>query len=105
LLAALTGVGRAARGCNPHPSDAPTSAVVFLGFRLSRRPATERYPCGLERAEDLAGIGIAVVSWASAAFVGYESVRTLLVHCPLPTSMRASLTRSSATWRWLVTSS
>ncbi|HSZ30332.1 MAG TPA: cation transporter, partial [Pseudonocardiaceae bacterium] len=25
-------------------SDVSTSAVVFLGFRLSRRPATERYP-------------------------------------------------------------
>jgi len=48
-------------------SDVSTSGVVFLGFRLSRRPATERYPYGLERAEDLAGIGIAVVIWASAA--------------------------------------
>ena len=51
-------------------SDVSTSAVVFLGFRLSRRPPTERYPYGLERAEDLAGIGIAVVIWASAAFAG-----------------------------------
>jgi hypothetical protein len=41
---------------------APTSGVVFLGFRLSRRPPTERYPYGLERAEDLAGIGIAVAT-------------------------------------------
>jgi cation diffusion facilitator family transporter len=57
-----------------------TSAVVFLGFRLSRRPATERYPYGMERAEDLAGIGIAVVIWASAAFAGYESIRKLLAH-------------------------
>ena len=35
---------------------------------------------GLERAEDLAGIGIAVVIWASAAFAGYESIRKLLEH-------------------------
>jgi cation diffusion facilitator family transporter len=61
-------------------SDVSTSAVVFLGFRLSRRPATERYPYGLERAEDLAGIGIAVVIWASAAFAGYESIRKLVEH-------------------------
>jgi cation diffusion facilitator family transporter len=61
-------------------SDVSTSAVVFLGFRLSRRPPTERYPYGLERAEDLAGIGIAVVIWASAAFAGYESVRKLIEH-------------------------
>ena len=49
--------------------------MVFLGFRLSRRPPTERYPYGLERAEDLAGIGIAVAIWASAAFAGYESIK------------------------------
>ncbi len=61
-------------------SDVSTSAVVFLGFRLSRRPPTEKYPYGLERAEDLAGIGIAVVIWASAAFAGLESVRKLLEH-------------------------
>jgi len=53
---------------------------VFLGFRLSRRPPTDRYPYGLERAEDLAGVGIAVVIWASAAFAGYESVRKLVEH-------------------------
>jgi cation diffusion facilitator family transporter len=61
-------------------SDVSTSAVVFLGFRLSRRPPTERYPYGLERAEDLAGVGIAVVIWASAAFAGYESIRKLIDH-------------------------
>jgi len=38
-------------------SDVSTSLVVFLGFRISRRTASERYPYGLERAEDLAGLG------------------------------------------------
>jgi divalent metal cation (Fe/Co/Zn/Cd) transporter len=47
------------------------------------RPPTERYPYGLERAEDLAGIGIAVVIWASAAFAGYESVRKFIDHGPI----------------------
>jgi len=61
-------------------SDVSTSAVVFLGFRLSRRPPSERYPYGLERAEDLAGVGIALVIWASAAFAGYESIRKLVDH-------------------------
>ena len=37
--------------------------MVFLRFRPSRRPPTERYPYGRERAEDLAGIGIAIVIW------------------------------------------
>jgi divalent metal cation (Fe/Co/Zn/Cd) transporter len=61
-------------------SDVSTRAVVFLGFRLSRRPATGRYPYGLERAEDLAGIGIALVIWTSAAFARYKSVRPLIGH-------------------------
>jgi hypothetical protein len=62
-------------------SNVSTSAVVlFLGFRLSRRPPTERYPYGLERAEDLAGVGIAAVIWISVAFAGFESVRKLIGH-------------------------
>jgi len=63
-------------------SDVSTSAVVFLGFRLSKRTPTERYPYGLDRAEDLAGIGIAIVISASAVFAGFESVRKLLAHGP-----------------------
>lgn len=59
-------------------SDVSTSAVVFLGFRVSRREASERYPYGLERAEDLAGVGVALVIWASAVVSGIESARKLL---------------------------
>src|SRR6202042_1876539 len=80
LLAIVTGsvglLGDAIRNL----SDVSTSAVVFLGFRFSKRPASARYPYGLERAEDLAGIGIAVVIWASALFAGAESVRKLIEH-------------------------
>jgi cation diffusion facilitator family transporter len=82
LLAVLTGSVGLLGDAIHNLSDVSTSAVVFLGFRLSRRPATERYPYGLDRAEDLAGIGIAAVIWASAVFAGYESIRKLLVHGP-----------------------
>ena len=61
-------------------SDVSTSVLVFIGFRASKRPATDRYPYGFDRAEDLAGVGIAIVIWASAAFAGVESVRKLLGH-------------------------
>src|SRR4029077_4147048 len=80
LLAILTGSVGLLGDAIHNLSDVSTSAVVFLGFRLSRRLPTERYPYGLERAEDLAGIGIAVVIWASAAFAGYESMRKLIGH-------------------------
>jgi cation diffusion facilitator family transporter len=80
LLAILTGSVGLLGDAIHNLSDVTTSAVVFLGFRLSRRPASERYPYGLERAEDLAGVGIAVVIWASAAFAGFESIRKLIAH-------------------------
>jgi len=80
LLALLTGSVGLLGDAIHNLSDVSTSAVVFLGFRLSRRPPTEQYPYGLERAEDLAGVGIAVVVWASAAFAGYESIRKLIEH-------------------------
>lgn len=57
-----------------------TSAVVFLGFRVSRKPATQRYPCGYERAEDLAGLEVAAVIWLSAVFAGVESYRKPVSH-------------------------
>ncbi len=79
-LAVLTGSVGLLGDAIHNLSDVSTSAVVFLGFRLSRRPPSERYPYGLERAEDLAGIGIAVVIWASAVFAGYESLRKLVEH-------------------------
>lgn len=63
-------------------SDVSTSAVVFLGFRVSRRPASRSYPYGYERAEDLAGLGVALVIWASAVFAGYESYLKLVRHSP-----------------------
>jgi divalent metal cation (Fe/Co/Zn/Cd) transporter len=40
----------------------------------------QKNPYRLERAEDLAGVGIAVVIWASAGFAGYESIRKLIEH-------------------------
>jgi cation diffusion facilitator family transporter len=80
LLAVLTGSVGLLGDAIHNLSDVSTSAVVFLGFRLSKRPASDRYPYGLERAEDLAGIGIAIVIWASAAFAGAESIRKLLEH-------------------------
>jgi cation diffusion facilitator family transporter len=80
LLAIVTGSVGLLGDAIHNLSDVSTSAVVFLGFRLSRRGPTERYPYGLDRAEDLAGIGIAIVIWASAAFAGYESVRKLVDH-------------------------
>lgn len=61
-------------------ADVSTSLVVFVGFFVSRRPPTPRHPYGYERAEDLAGLGVAAVIWASAVFAGYESYEKLVSH-------------------------
>jgi cation diffusion facilitator family transporter len=61
-------------------SDVSTSLLVFIGFRASRKTPTDRYPYGFERAEDLSGIGIAIVIWLSAALAGAQSVDKLVRH-------------------------
>jgi cation diffusion facilitator family transporter len=61
-------------------ADVSTSLVVFVGFLVSRRPPTPRHPYGYERAEDLAGLGVAAVIWSSAVFAGYESYAKLVSH-------------------------
>jgi cation diffusion facilitator family transporter len=59
-------------------SDVSTSAVVFFGFWMSKKVPTARYPYGYQRAEDLAGLGVALVIWVSALFAGYESILKLI---------------------------
>src|SRR6201996_2604533 len=61
-------------------ADVSTSALVFIGFRASRKLPSEHYPYGYERAEDLAGVGVALVIWGSAAVAGYESITKLRRH-------------------------
>jgi len=61
-------------------SDVSTSVVVFIGFAVSKKPPSRRYPYGYERAEDLSGLGVALVIWASAVFAGVESYRKLVNH-------------------------
>jgi cation diffusion facilitator family transporter len=61
-------------------SDVSTSALVFIGFRVSKKSPSRRFPFGYDRAEDIAGLGIALVIWASAAFAGIASYRKLVNH-------------------------
>ncbi len=73
LLALFTGSVALLGDALHNLSDVSTSAVVFLGFRISKRPPTPTFPYGYERAEDLAGLGVALVIWLSAIFAGYQS--------------------------------
>ena len=93
LLAVLTGSVGLLGDAIHNLSDVSTSAVVFLGFRLSRRPPTEKYPYGLERAEDLAGIGIAVVIWLARHSPDSRASGSSSSTGTPPMSRRASLGR------------
>jgi cation diffusion facilitator family transporter len=73
ILAVFTGSVALLGDALHNLSDVSTSAVVFLGFRISKRPPTPAYPYGYERAEDLAGLGVALVIWLSAVLAGYQS--------------------------------
>jgi len=59
-------------------SDVSTSVVIFVGFKISKRKPSAGYPFGYERAEDIAGLGVALVIFASALFAGYQSYRKFI---------------------------
>ena len=58
--------------------DAATSIPLWIAFSLVRRGRTRRFPYGLGRAEDLAGVVIVGLIFFSACVAGYESVRKLI---------------------------
>ncbi|HVA25326.1 MAG TPA: cation diffusion facilitator family transporter [Chloroflexota bacterium] len=82
LLALVTGSVALLGDALHNLSDVSTSAAVFLGFKLSQRRPSPRFPYGFERAEDLAGLGVALVIWASAVFAAYESYLKMVSHAP-----------------------
>jgi cation diffusion facilitator family transporter len=59
-------------------ADALTAVPLGIAFVIGRRAATRRYTYGYGRAEDVAGVLVVLTIAASAALVGYESVRRLL---------------------------
>jgi len=61
-------------------SDVSTSVMLFAGFQFSKRAATNAFPYGYDRAEDMAGLAITVVIWVSAVFAGVESFHKLTRH-------------------------
>ncbi len=57
--------------------DALSAVPLGIAFLLSRRPPSARFPFGLHRSEDLAGLVIIGLILFSAVFAGYESIRRL----------------------------
>lgn len=58
--------------------DVAGTFALWIGFRLSRRPASDRFTYGWRRAEDVAGLAIVVAIAVSAALAGWDSLSALL---------------------------
>ena len=64
-------------------ADALTAVPLWLAFSLARRKPSPRFPYGLGRAEDLAGIAIVLMILFSACVGGYEAWDRLLHPAPV----------------------
>ncbi|MDQ3768124.1 MAG: cation diffusion facilitator family transporter [Actinomycetota bacterium] len=58
--------------------DALSALPLAVAFVLSRRPPSPRFPFGLHRSEDLAGLVIVGLILFSAVFAAYESIQRLI---------------------------
>ncbi len=58
--------------------DVAGTAALWVGFTLSRRPASDRFTYGWRRSEDLAGLFILVAIAVSALLAGWDSVSALV---------------------------
>ncbi len=61
-------------------SDAGSSVVTFLGFKLASRPADREHPFGHGRYEYVAGLGISVV----ILLMGVELIKSSIEKIILP---------------------
>ncbi len=55
--------------------DALTAIPLGAAFLLGRKPATDRFPYGLHRTEDLAGLAIVAIIFFSGAYAIYEAIK------------------------------
>lgn len=67
-------------------SDALMALPLWVAFSLSKRRPTPRYPYGFHRAEDLVGLVVLLVIFASGIWTGYESIDRI-VHPKAPTNI------------------
>ena len=64
-------------------SDALTSLPLWFAFLIGRWPANRRYTYGYGRAEDLAGVAIVLIIFASAVAAFWEAVQKLVHPTPI----------------------
>lgn len=64
-------------------TDALTAIPLWIAFAVGRRPATQRYTYGFNRAEDWAGLVIVLAIAVSAGLVIWESIQRLIEPRPI----------------------
>lgn len=73
--------------------DAATAVPLWIAFTLSKRRPSNRFPYGLGRVEDLAGIAIVAIILFSGVSAGYESIHRFF-HPVTVTHLYAVMTAS-----------
>ncbi len=63
--------------------DAATSLPLWMAFALARRGASRRFTYGYGKAEDIAGVLIVALIFASACAAAYESILKILHPAPM----------------------
>ena len=77
MVAAISGSVALLTEAVHHAADLLTAPPLWVALALSRRPATRRFPYGYGRAEDLAGLFIAVVIAGTGVSVAWHSIQRL----------------------------
>jgi cation diffusion facilitator family transporter len=79
VVAISHSVGLLAAGLD-NLGDGISTIALALAFLGARRAADDRYTFGYQRLEDLAGVVIVLVIWASAFVAGWQSIHKMLGH-------------------------
>ena len=75
-------------------SDASSSIVTLVGFRLAERPADEDHPYGHARFEYLSGLAVA----ALIILIGFELAKTSLDKILHPAAVSTAAASKDSTW-------
>ena len=103
LIGTLSGAVSVIADAINNLSDASSSVVTLIGFRLAEKPADEDHPYGHARFEYLSGLAVAVM----IIVIGFELAKTSLEkifnpgHTPLTTVMLLLLAASMLVKLWM----
>lgn len=73
-------------------SDAGSSIITLIGFKLSNKPADEDHPFGHERIEYLTGVIVSFIILAIGGILGYESIQKVILSIKDPSKIAIEIT-------------